>query len=135
MEITVVKKDKYKNFEYAVILNKYEYKIIKQMQELKNVLNTKWHNGYVKLPINCSGTNYSNHNIDVHGGLTFSGKQPLLGFENCIGFDCNHYGDQEPNQFDEEHFGMKHSWKDAEFTENECKKIIDQLVEQGYEYA
>lgn len=52
--------------------------------------------------------------IVVHGGLTFSGDiEDVDGF--LLGFDCAHYGDSPEVQ-------------DEEYTLNECKKLVDQLI-------
>lgn len=41
---------------------------------------------------------YTDHNIDVHGGLTFSGSADWLGEKDSywIGFDCAHLDDLSP---------------------------------------
>lgn len=56
--------------------------------------------------------------IDVHGGLTFSG---YLGFSNdyLLGFDCGHGGDDIKVQ-------------DEDYTLAECKRLVDQLIEDYY---
>src|SRR3990172_10151188 len=69
---------KYKNFNYIVIARKIGFRC-----------------GYVRLPKNNKfyGKHYGDIDLlDVHGGLTFSGKLTgLAGF--WIGFDCAHFGD------------------------------------------
>ena len=104
-------------------------------------------NGYVKLPKNHKfqefvdekkeifgkelSTGYDKMDIDVHGGLTFSDRITKknqkdfpqgfnLGF--WVGWDYGHSGD-------------KTNWSDGkqwteEEVEQECKKVIDQLLEQ-----
>ena len=54
--------------------------------------------GYLILPEdhNYYGKDYDNIPIDVHGGLTYAGKNSLLNEEWCIGFDCGHFNDYSP---------------------------------------
>lgn len=79
----------------------------------------QWYCGYVKVPRSHPffGAQYQEieDDIEVHGGLTFSG---IAIFANgyLIGFDCAHYGDSPEVQ-------------NEEYTLNECKKIVDQLIE------
>ena len=98
-------------------------------------------NGYVEIPKDnpLYGKHYDEIDIKCHGGLTFSGE--MGDFEYCIGFDTNHLGDAKSTN-------PKHYWgkeeeciwnqmvncegdtfKDEEYVENECKKIINQILE------
>lgn len=52
--------------------------------------------------------------IDVHGGLTY-GDSAEFADGYLLGFDCAHYGDSPGVQ-------------DEEYTLNECKKLVDQLI-------
>lgn len=77
-----------------------------------------WFCGYVNIPKNHPyyHKHYSeiDNEIDVHGGLTFSGGiNSINGY--WIGFDCNHYDDN-------------HFVQDETYTTNECKKLIEQLI-------
>lgn len=88
-----------------------------------------WYNGYVILPKEHElvdkfyGDFEKDYDLKVHGGITFSNYLRYvidleeIGFENryTLGFDCNHVGDNpvDCNQ---------------EYVENECKKLIDQLI-------
>ena len=89
-----------------------------------------WYCGYVKIPKNNKlyRLNYSrkmpylgfeNETIesyfDVHGGITFAGKIPELNNDWLLGFDCAHIGDNPMIQ-------------DADYTEIECKNLIDQII-------
>lgn len=53
--------------------------------------------GYIYLPVGhpLHGVDYSSfdHDVDVHGGWTYSGSE---GDAWCVGFDCNHYYDYAP---------------------------------------
>ena len=115
----IVKSKKYLGYEYTVILYSNEW-----------TGSGDWYCGYVKIPRNNNlyGLRYSrnmpylgfeNETIesyfDVHGGITFAGR--ILGINNTwfLGFDCAHYGDNTITQ-------------DADYTERECKKLIDQIV-------
>lgn len=82
-------------------------------------------NGYVFIPRDHKyfGKDYSDlDHIDCHGGLTFSETR---GDFTRIGFDCAHYGDYMP--FNPIHFEDE-VYRNMEYVEAECKKIVDQLV-------
>lgn len=92
-------------------------------------IDNDWYNGYVILPKKHElvdkfyGDFEEDYDLKVHGGITFSNylryviDLEKIGFENryTLGFDCNHAGDNpvDCNQ---------------EYVENECKKLIDQLI-------
>ena len=97
-------------------------------------------NGYVALPENHTfrvgyGTSWCGHSgcrahvpenvIDVHGGLTYSGD---IGFSDgkhyCLGFDTAHSGDVWNFEYIEKHA----EYRDMEYVEKECKRMIDQLI-------
>lgn len=96
--------------------------------------------GYVRLPIYhpLYGIDYNEiADIDAHGGLTFSGELRLKPNEYYIGFDCAHHGDG----FDKKllkYFGREDNFlnssirriKDTYYVEEECKRIIEQLIAQ-----
>lgn len=96
-------------------------------------------NGYVLL--NPEETIEDILDIMCHGGITFEGNlAEIIPVQagNWIGFDCAHYGDMTPfadeqlaaHGFD---FGVSRDeiWRDSDFVEANCKKIIDQLEGQG----
>ena len=66
---------------------------------------------------------YSNIPIYCHGGITYS-MMSKDGWK--IGFDCGHFGDLIPAY--SEKGGV---FKDATFCIEECKSIVDQLVNLG----
>lgn len=76
--------------------------------------------GYVVLPF--SHSFYGKYwleldDIDVHGGITFSGVLHDISHVNyLLGFDCGHAGDDINVQ-------------DEEYTLKECMKLVDQLIE------
>ena len=74
---------------------------------------------------------YNNHDIDVHGGLTFSGE--LLGEEgHWEGFDCIHLGDIAPMREDNEMWvSFGDTYKNMKYVETEIKTMIDQFIEKG----
>lgn len=80
--------------------------------------NMHWFCGYVEVPYEhpCFGL-YSELEgaLFVHGGLTF-GDTAEFADGYLIGFDCAHYGDSPEVQ-------------DEEYTFNECKRLVDQLIE------
>ena len=115
----VVKSKKYLGYEYAVMLYSNEW-----------TGSGDWYCGYVKIPENHNlyGLGYlcnmpylgwENETIDycfdVHGGITFAGRMSDLNNDWFLGFDCAHLGDNPVIQ-------------DADYTERECKKLIDQIV-------
>lgn len=72
--------------------------------------------------------------LDCHGGITYQGNLNYI-FKNSnktyIGFDCNHLGDKAPFldlllppqfRFSDE------VWRDENFVEENCKLIINQIV-------
>lgn len=109
--------------------------------------------GYVKIP-NTSKFSCNDDDIDVHGGITYSGNS--LPFEDkeeadftWIGFDCGHFDDYQPRSekitmtlvdaapgdLQDKYFQLKRkmeSWqlkkyRTLEFVKDECSKIVDQV--------
>lgn len=81
-----------------------------------------WFCGYVVIPethplhrVEYDDTYNSNMDIEVHGGLTYSGDHILKSREWCLGFDCNHFMDTPDVQ-------------DEAYTKNEVIKMIEQLI-------
>jgi hypothetical protein len=102
--------------------------------------------GYVCLPDThvYFKKNYSDIDIDVHGGLTFSEMAGVGKY--WIGFDCSHSGDYTPSTEKlkkESNFidlfpipkeYLKYSifnltYKNIDFCVQECKSMVDQLCE------
>jgi len=75
-------------------------------------------NGYVKLKDNNKflEDDYDDIPIECHGGLTFKDERETFGKGMWIGFDTAHYFDN-------------YETKNIDFVENECKNIIEQLIE------
>ncbi len=95
---------------------------------------------------------YDHVDIDCHGGLTYMSRNHILkklllnhSNEAWIGFDCMHYNDSRDYEaylkyFGEEYplkhfFGLLSDLEDGEtrdfnFVENECRSIIDQLIDK-----
>ena len=76
-----------------------------------------WHCGYVQVPVDSplNGVDFMDSSlkrVEVHGGLTFSGRDKE-GLWWC-GFDTNHYQDSVFEQH-------------QEFVENQCEKLALQL--------
>lgn len=111
-------------------------------------------NGYCEVPKNHplynsmleSDVIYDKFDIDVHGGLTFSDKNPDDGFF-MIGFDCAHFNDITPsfkNFMDNDPFSkkmndnlaklnispLKKTYKDIDFVTEQCKSMAKQLMDQ-----
>ena len=114
MKSEIILQEKYRDYEILV------RKIWREdLGVLFSALNNEWYCVYVVIP---KGHKYYDvdyedveEEIDVHGGLTFSGE--LDGIDGyLLGFDCNHSFDNPVDQ-------------DASYTLSECKRMVDQLIE------
>lgn len=86
--------------------------------------------GYVVIPEGhyLYEKHYDDIDLDVHGGLTYSGTNLALEDDFCIGFDCAHAGDWTPL------LGIDDDiYKDISFVEKEIKHMIDQIEENKKE--
>lgn len=127
----LVKVDTYKGYMFFIkhIYQDREYdNIFRELLE-GVLMSTNWYNGYVILPDDHElvdkfyGDFEKEYDLEVHGGITFSDYlSKIMDLEDMdledgyvLGFDCNHAGDnpKDCNQ---------------EYVENECKKLIDQLI-------
>lgn len=76
--------------------------------------------GYVKLKddeftdISLGNTGAFDEHLDIHGGCTYFNNLDVKG-ERWVGFDTDHYCDDEETQT-------------VEYVKGECKYIIDQLI-------
>lgn len=109
--------------------------------------------GYVEVPFNHPISDkdcYELSDIDVHGGITFTKYEhatyPLESKYGWIGFDCGHWDDSPDIESWIKYCPEKleiirkmksilvrdiHSTiKSKEFCEEECKKIVDQLIKE-----
>lgn len=88
---------------------------------------TGWGNGYVCIPKSSKlyGVDYTNIDVDVHGGLTLSCEsEEIQNWEELpkqckknywiVGFDCAHYGDTQAN-------------RPKEWVEQHTKELLNQL--------
>ena len=112
----IVKKEDYRG--YTIVVKKIFEDGIYPIFPDESVRST-WFCGYVVIPEDHPfyGEDYDEVEgyVDVHGGVTFSGElDGIDGF--LLGFDCNHYCDSPEVQ-------------DEEYTFNECKRLVDQLIE------
>ena len=89
---------------------------------LSHIRTTDWYCGYVEIPqdhefyeLDYIDIYRDYEEIDVHGGLNFSNRFEENG-AYYIGFDCHHALDNSIEQ-------------DEDYTERECKYLIDQLKE------
>lgn len=127
----LVRVDTYKGYMYFI---KHMYRdgsytnFFRELSEGVPISND-WYNGYVILPDDHElvdkfyGDFEKDYDLEVHGGITFSDYlSKIMNLENMdledgyvLGFDCNHAGDNpvDCNQG---------------YVENECKKLIDQLI-------
>ena len=92
-------------------------------------IDNDWYNGYVILPKEHElvdkfyGDFEEDYDLKVHGGITFSDYlSEIMDLEDMnledgyvLGFDCNHAGDNPAHC-------------NQGYVENECKKLIDQLI-------
>lgn len=138
---TVEKRDKYKGYEYLVVLTNYGHRC-----------------GYVAIPEGhplhaCEG--YDDERIselDMHGGCTFYQKQMTdeVCSDKWIGFDCAHFQDKPDLPALKKHYLKQYqsemltrienkiakivgseefrTVKDLDFAVGECKNIIDQIT-------
>jgi hypothetical protein len=91
-----------------------------------------WRCGYVRIN---PDDNTCIYDIDVHGGITYSrdSENSYLPDGWWVGFDCIHSGDEKDVNAVKEVFGYDIECdgygvvRSAEYVENECKKLIDQL--------
>lgn len=73
------------------------------------------------------------YQLDCHGGITYEGDLTWIFPDNkrtkFIGFDCNHLGDLAP--FVPYVFvdTSLETWRTPEYIEEECRKLIDQIIE------
>lgn len=123
--------DTYKGYMYFIkhiFRDGYYTNFFRELSEGVPISND-WYNGYVILPDDHElvdkfyGDFEKEYDIEVHGGITFSDylskimDLEIMDLEDgyVLGFDCNHVGDnpKDCNQ---------------EYVENECKKLIDQLI-------
>lgn len=93
-------------------------------------------NGYIGLPKSHPyyGKDYNDIDVEVHGGLTFSGQGGRWDKHYWwIGFDCAHAGDLMPgadipgritNRWDL-------SYRNIEYVKNELKHLAEQLTDEG----
>ena len=116
MIIEIARKEVYRG--YTIVVKKYQENSIYPLFGDTSGFTT-WYCGYAVIPEDHQfyGLDYEEveEDIDVHGGLTFSGEfEDVDGF--LLGFDCNHAWDDPGVQ-------------DEEYTLSECKKLVDQLIE------
>lgn len=77
---------------------------------------------------------YQINQIEVHGGLTYSGADEHRGKEHYwFGFDCCHSGDFSPSYGNVQELGTPTGWggtveyRDLAYVENECTRLAEQL--------
>lgn len=86
--------------------------------------------GYVYVPNSTLDSNrmiFELNRIDCHGGITYYDDER-------IGFDTSHFNDLIPRFFLDGIGGISGVYRDINFCENECKKIINQLIKIGNSY-
>lgn len=93
--------------------------------------------GYVAVPPGHPAFGREDLDLDVHGGVTWTGHlPPWRGW--LIGFDCTHGGDLNP-RMDAllKHMrpgpGMGGVWRDVGYVKSELRNLADQLFELSLE--
>ena len=117
LNIETVKKGVY--IGYTVVVKKHQRDEVINLLFIDKSEHSTWYCGYVVIPEDHPyyGLDYEEveDDIDVHGGLTFSGEfEDVDGF--LLGFDCAHAGDNPEVQ-------------DEEYTLSECMSLVDQIIE------
>lgn len=125
-------------------MNKVEFEEVYKGFCIRCELNQLGHRcGYVKVPEESRlyGVYHKNINVDVHGGLTYSGYEKE---EYWLGFDCGHINDAADYDALKE-YGMytqaiaighrlsaRHRCMETirtlEFVKQECYKLVDGLI-------
>lgn len=83
--------------------------------------------GYIAVPDGHSlhGEEYDAFDVDVHGGVTFSGHgsegYPASGTDWWFGFDCAHFGDATS-------YSRRGVFRSLEFVEAECESLASQII-------
>jgi len=114
------------SYDEELTINNYTYKIHIERQDWGFV------NGYVGVERNHElyGKDYEEieNDINVHGGLTYSGEAYWTDDDDFwyFGFDTAHIYDYIPGHYP---YGI---YRDMRYVYNECKKLLDQLVERNY---
>lgn len=79
-------------------------------------------------------TNWEKIPLEVHGGVTFTDKHPMVRNQWCVGWDYAHFGDYislpeeiTSAEIPAELFGGK-VWTDGEIAA-ECESAVDQIIE------
>ena len=136
-QYVILKIEMYKNHFYAVRFNSrgfYCGYVRVANEENFNKINEKYNNGYVE-------------DIDCHGGITYvSSISDFLPPGNWIGFDACHAGDKPDIEFATQLFNLDKDDLDyihefysigidatscsREYISDECKYIIDKLIEK-----
>ena len=84
-------------------------------------VNNSHHCGYVVVPKDLDGSHYDDHDVDVHGGLTYAGEVAELNNLHCVGFDCAHW-------MDKTRFNPEGTFRDVHFVVEQCELLAAQLV-------
>ena len=115
-DMSVEKRFEYKGYPCVIIFHTYDEELLSHGLYLENYLC-----GYVGLPKTSKfyKKNYDDIPIDCHGGLTYGSNQ-LFGQNDpdtfWIGYDCAHYGDSI-------------FICNLEYCEEQCRSIVDQIIE------
>lgn len=122
MNSVIESKFQYKGYDCVVLFNRNDIRC-----------------GYVFVPKGHKyfGKDYGEVDIDCHCGITYGGWGLPNTDENeqwVIGFDCGHFEDGTDVEAIKRYFNRE-PWyifdgevRTVEYCENECKKIVDQLV-------
>lgn len=137
------KEGEYRGYRYIVLrspvgINLNGYVALPKNHTFRVGYGTSWRGHYIfraGYGTSWCGTSWCGHSgcrvhvpenvIDVHGGLTYSGDIEFSdGKHYCLGFDTAYSGDVWTFEYIEKHA----EYRNMEYVENECKRMIDQLI-------
>ena len=104
-----------------------------------NLDNGPYHRcGYVGVPLASSYymQHYYNLDLDVHGGLTYSGRKLLTDNNDLwwLGFDCTHAeGGEITQDYSVSYIRINYPARSLAYVEAECEKLAMQLRKYHYE--
>ena len=139
-EVNVYRKH-YKGFEYWILRPEYwENNFIIHDSIITDDSDRSYYKyfhlcGYVVIPKESKyyiDNKAESYNIKCHGGLTYANSREDLDIEFCIGFDCAQESMEDAAIFNLSSLGIEfykdQTYKTANYVEEECKSIINQLI-------
>ncbi len=81
------------------------------------------HCGYVEVPPSLKHIDFEMEDIEVHGGITYTGAPDWADNKDIIGYDCAHSGDATLDYSFEGDV-----WRDEEYCTEQCESLAKQIV-------